>query len=136
MRFVHSLRILSLTLCLFVFVAPALVSCEDLADETTTSATITTSTTAPGEATTTTAESPTGTTFGGPSPIETVEVPTIGFVTEAQGISMLSAVGLVAEVTYMPAYPMEDGMVIMQDPEPGTIVAVGSTVHLTVGVWE
>jgi serine/threonine-protein kinase len=91
-------------------------------------------TTTTAEAATTTTEATTTTTSLGPSPtVETVEVPLVGFVTEAEGVDALSAVGLAATVTYMASYTIEHGMVIMQHPLPGTIVAVGSTVELTVG---
>ena len=58
----------------------------------------------------------------------------VGFVTETEGIAIVEDAGLEAAVTRKIAQSEEHGMVIIVDPEPGTVVPVGSTVTLTVGV--
>jgi beta-lactam-binding protein with PASTA domain len=122
----HLLRILTVSLCVLALVGFVLVACGGSNGVTTTSATIAMSTTATTIATTTTT--------GGQT--QSVEVPMLGFMTEADAIGALSAIGLASDVAYVPGYPAEEGRVIGQDPTPGNMVPVGTTVLLEVGVYE
>jgi hypothetical protein len=57
-------------------------------------------------------------------------------MTEADAISALSAAGLASDVSYLFSSEIDNGRVIIMAPPPGTMVEVGSTIHLTVGVYE
>ena len=54
--------------------------------------------------------------------------------TQSQAVAQLQAAGLVGSVTFAPIIDCPDrNKAIDQDPAPGTEVALGSTVNLTIG---
>ena len=113
-------------LCLLL-VAFAVAACDGDDEATTTTSEATTTTTTLAEETTTTD------TTTAPAPA-TVEVPNVNFELEADAISILSGVGLNSTVVYQSAYPAEHGRVIIMEPIYGSVVTVGTTITLTVGI--
>ena len=122
--------IVSILLSAFVM---TMSSCRDPSDSTETTGEPTTGAVTTDTVTTTvTLDGPSATSPA--ATVSKVEVPNVGYpMTEAEAISALAAVGLAAAVDYVSSTgSMDFGRVVGQDPAPGTLVALGSTVSITV----
>ncbi len=66
-----------------------------------------------------------------------LRIPSVANQTWEDALSSLSDVGLLAaKVTSPVDNPTKDGVVITQSPSPGEWVGAGSTITLTVGLFE